>query len=345
MNLFPELKAKLGIKSTSNIIVIAEACDNHLGDMNVAKEMVRQAKLAGADVIKFQHHLPEEEMLEDVPISSNFNIPLFDFLKKYALKLDDHKELIKYCREVGIAYLCTPFSLAAAIELNGIGQTVFKIGSGEFSDHPYLRRIASFADYLILSSGMSTLAEIDATYTLMREHSGSNFALMNCVSEYPPKYEDLNLGFIDVLLNKYPDVLIGHSDHTPDIYTCFAAVTKGAQIIEKHVILDKKQPGPDQSVSIDFFELKMLVDGIRKIEKASGSERLVHGKEKEIREWAHRSVVSLVDIPAGTIISEDMIWTKRPGTGIPSKDFDNVIGKQTKVEIKRNKLIQWGDLI
>ena len=131
------------------VYVIAEGCDNHMGNMEVAKEMCRQAKLAGADCIKFQHHLPDEEMLKEVPMSSNFDMPLYDFLKLHALTLDQHVELLSYCKEIGIQYLCTPFSLKAAYELNEIGVDAFKIGSGEMTDIPSLTEIAKLGLSLI----------------------------------------------------------------------------------------------------------------------------------------------------------------------------------------------------
>ncbi len=264
--------------------IIAEACDNHLGKIEIAKEMVRLAKLAGADAIKFQHHLPDEEMLPDVPMSSNFDIPLYEFLKRYALTLDDHRVLKTYCQNIGIQYLCTPFSFKASEELHEIGVEAFKIGSGEMADIPSLKRIAGFGKPMIVSTGMSLPEEIDRTYEVLCEQNVP-LVLMNCVSEYPPAYEDINLGFIEKMIERYPKAVIGHSDHSPDIVTCFAAVALGAKVIEKHVIIDKQQPGPDQSVSIDFPELTKLVKGIRKIEAAMGCEKKVHDKEKQIRKW------------------------------------------------------------
>lgn len=323
--------------------VIAEACDNHMGSLETAKEMCRQAKLAGCDCIKFQHHLPDEEMLPDVPMTSNFDIPLYEFLKRYALTLDQHKELMDYCKEIGIQYLCTPFSLKAAQELNELGVDAFKIGSGEMDDIPTLKAIAKFGKPMIISTGMATFAEIQRTYDALKSEK-VELAFMNCLSEYPPRYEDVNLGVIEQMQSAFPDVVIGHSDHTPDLYTSFAAVAKGAKIIEKHVILDKRTLGPDQSVSIDFFELRQLVDGIRKVEAALGNEKKVHESEKGIREWAHRSVVSLVDIPKGTIVNQEMVWSKRPGIGIPSYRMDEVIGKTTLRDIKANTLLAWEDL-
>lgn len=323
--------------------IIAEGCDNHMGNMEAAKEMCRQAKLAGADCIKFQHHLPDEEMLKDVPMSSNFDMPLYDFLKRNALTLDQHVELMNYCKEIGILYLCTPFSLKAAYELNEIGVSAFKIGSGEMTDIPTLQKIARLGKPMIVSTGMSTMDEIKRTYDVLVA-SGAEFAFTNCLSEYPPKYEDVNLNVIGRMKKEFPKAVIGHSDHTPDLYTCYAAVALGADIIEKHVILSKQTAGPDQMVSIDFEDLYRLVDGIRKIEQALGSEKVVHSNEKPIREWAFRSIVSLREIKMGEIITQDMIWSKRPGTGIPSHKMQDVIGKKAKVDIASNTLLKWEEL-
>ena len=142
---------------------------------------------------------------------------------------------------------------------------------------------------------------------------------------------------------RYPNVVIGHSDHTPDLYTCYAAVAYGACIIEKHVILNKTTPGPDQKVSIDFMELHNLVDGCQKVYKALGNEKKVRAKEETIRQWAFRSIVSTCEIKAGSVITQDMIWSKRPGTGIPSWKMDEVIGKKATKDIDKNVLIKETD--
>jgi len=322
--------------------IIAEGCDNHLGNMETAREMIRQAKVCGADAIKFQHHLPEEEMLRDgVPMSANFNMPLFDFLKLYALTLNQHIELKQYCDEIGIIYLCTPFSKKAAIEINEL-VPLFKIGSGELTDIPSLRVIASLGKPVILSSGMSIYEEIDETINSLKPIN-KDLMLMNCTSEYPPKYEDINLGVIKILEERY-QIPIGHSDHTPDIYTCFAAVAMGAKLLEKHLILDRKQPGPDQSVSIEPFELYQLTSGVRKIELAMGDVKKVNDLEKPIRSWAHRSIVTLKDVKAGTVLTEEYLWTKRPGTGVPAKYLDNFFGLKAKKDLNKDYLITFDDV-
>ncbi len=331
------------ISEGAPVFIIAEAADNHLGNMATAREMIRQAKSAGADCIKFQHHLPDEEMLPDIPMSDNFEEPLYEFLKKNAITIEQHRELKACCEKAGIIYLCTPFSYKAALELDSIGVEAFKIGSGEFTDLVSLRKIAELNKPMILSTGMSTPDEIRETYNFLKQLD-ANFGFMNCVSEYPPIYEDMNIGFIMALIDEFPDIVIGHSDHTPDLYTSFAAVALGARMIEKHITLDKHQKGPDRSVSIDMKDLTQLVDGIRKIEKTLGREKTVHEREKQIRQWALRSVVTTHDIPAGTLIKSEMLWTKRPGTGIPSRELHNFIGKRAKCFIKANTLLRRQDV-
>jgi sialic acid synthase SpsE len=321
--------------------IIAEAGDNHMGSLSTAKEMARLAKLAGADAVKYQHHLPDEEMLPDVPMSDNMREPLYDFLKRNALNIEDHINLQKYCMQVGIQYLCTPFSYAAAIELRDASiLDAIKIGSGEMTDIPSLLKMASFGVPMIVSTGMCSIEEIRETYNALIE-CGVDLALMNCVSEYPPVYEDVNLGVINLLQSEFSGAVIGQSDHTPTNYTCFGAVAMGAKIIEKHVIIDKLTPGPDQSVSLDFNDFHDLVRGIRILEASSGSIKKVHGKEKTIREWAFRSLVSTRDIMVGEVITEDHIWSKRPGTGIPAKHMNQMIGKIAVEKIPKNTLLKW----
>ncbi len=324
------------------VFIIAEACDNHMGDLKAALEMARQAKLAGVDAIKFQHHLPDEEMLPDTPMSANFEEPLYEFLKKYALTITQHRHIKDYCDKIGIVYLCTPFSWAAAQELDPLGVPAYKIGSGEMTDIPSLLRIAGLGKPMIVSTGMATVDEIERTYNALVE-TGVPLALLNCISEYPPVYEDINLRVINTMQNRFAKAVIGHSDHTPDLFTSFAAVALGACIIEKHVILDKRTPGPDQSVSIDFRDLAMLVDGIRKVEAALGSDKAVHSRENQIRTWAFRSIVSTCPIRSGETLTSEMLWSKRPGTGIPSHLLPKILGRKAIRNVAENKLLHWDD--
>ena len=322
--------------------IIAEAGDSHLGVLETALEMCLLAKLAGADCIKFQHHIPDEEMLRDVPLSDNFEEPLYEFLIKYALTIEQHKTLLNYCNDINIDYLCTPFSFKAAVELNQIGVKYFKIGSGEMTDIPTLEKIASFGKPMIISTGMSTFDEIDRTYNILSQYP-IDIALANCVSEYPPSYDDMNLRTISEMITRYPNAIIGHSDHTPDSFTSFACVVLGAKFIEKHVIINKLQKGPDQSVSISFNELKDLVDGVRKIERALGDKKIVHERERQIREWAFRSVVFTRDLNKGDIVESSDLWSKRPGTGVPAHEMKKYVGLTLKRSVKKNTMLSEKD--
>jgi len=321
----------------NDVFVIAEGCDNHLGSIENAKKMVDLAYGSGADAIKFQHHLPDEEMLREIPMSDNFDVPLYEFLQENALSLDMHVELKSYCDKVGIIYLCTPFSAKAAAEISDL-VPFFKIGSGEMLDFPSLRRITAINNSLILSTGMSTLDEIESAVQFLGT-CGATFALLHCISEYPPIYEDMNIGVIDVLRQKYKHISVGFSDHTQDIFLSVAAVAKGAKIIEKHVTLNKSVKCPDQMVSIDFEELKSLTKQIRSVSAALGSNKLVHKRESDIRRWAHRSIVSTTMIYKGDVLTEANITTKRPGIGIPARRFDNILGCIAIKDIGENQLL------
>jgi len=189
---------------------------------------------------------------------------------------------------------------------------------------------------------MCDLHEIEETVSTLRPIN-PQLVLMNCTSEYPAKHADVNLGVIRELEQRF-QLIVGHSDHTPDIWSCVAAVAMGAKLLEKHIILDRRQPGPDQSVSIEPYELYQLVTAARRVEEALGNKKTVHDLERPIRQWAHRSVVSLKPIPKGTRIGADMVWTKRPGTGIPAKHLEQVVGKTVKTDIPANHLIKWDEI-
>ena len=325
-------------------IIIAEACDNHFGSLDRAKRMIQAASASGADIIKFQHHIAEEEMLKEVPRSGNFKgESLFEFLEKYALSIEDHVELINVCEENNIHYLCTPFSLAAAIQLKQIGQTVFKIGSGEFLDHWYLDKLSEFCDALIVSTGMVNYEELEDGVNYLNQQYDELYVL-NCTSESPPVYEDIKLGNIQKLQLLWPDIVIGHSDHTPDLFTSFAAIASGAKIIEKHFYVDEDIIGPDTDVSISPKELAELCIGRDKIVAAMGAGKKVNDLEKPIRAWAHRSVVSTRGLKQGDYLTEKDIKTKRPGNGIPSREYKELIGKRLTSDINENQIIQWEDV-
>jgi len=331
--------------NSKKTLIIAEACDNHFGSLELAKKFVLRAKESGADVIKFQHHLPDEEMLKIVPKSSNFKIPLYEFLKKNALKISDHEVLKKFCEKKNIFYLCTPFSYKAAAELNEINVKWFKIGSGEFCDLPFLKKILEFKKPIILSSGMSSLKDIKMVYNFVNKFRKNEVAMMNCTSEYPPIFKDINLNFIPVLQKICKEFIVGHSDHTNDIYTSLGAVCLGAKIIEKHVFINYKSSGPDKDVSITFDQFLTLSKGIRILEQCLGKYKKIYPKEKQIEKWAKRSLVAIKNIKKGDMLTEKNLWSKRPGTGIPSRFFFKYINKIAKKNIKKDTLIKKSQIL
>lgn len=322
--------------------IIAEAGINHNGNIELAKRLIAEAKEAGADAIKFQTHLPEKEMLKDNFSGGHIGSSLFDLLKKLELSREDHEKLRDYAREKGIIFMSTPFSREAADLLEEVGVPAYKIGSGEMTNHPLLRHIAKKNKPIILSTGMSTLGEIEEAVNFIRRIN-KHLAILHCTSTYPTKYEDINLGFIKKLEQAF-GIPVGLSDHSEGIYTALAGVALGACIVEKHFTADRNLPGPDQKASINPAELRELVRGVRAIEKALGSEKKVIDEEVTIQGIARESVVTVADIPKGATVSKAMVWVKRPGTGIPAKDLDKVMGRKAKKGIKADTTLQWGDL-
>lgn len=325
--------------------IIAEAAISHNGDIDVAKRMAYIAHAMGCDAIKFQMHVLENEMLPETPISDNFDESLYETLKKTNLTIDEHKELQELCKSLGIDYLCTPFSAKAADILDDMNITCFKTGSGELTNIPLQKHIASKGKPMIVSTGMSTIEEIIETVDVLKELT-IPFILMHCVSAYPCPYERVNIENIP-RFQKMFDVPIGLSDHSLGVYTAIGAVALGACVIEKHYTLDKTQKGPDHASSLEPYELGELVKGCRAVFNAKGAMREIFPEEKPVVAWARESVVSVVDIPEGTTITKDMIWVKRPSPRegvVPAKYFEDIIGKIAKTTIRKDKQIKWDEL-
>jgi N,N'-diacetyllegionaminate synthase len=322
--------------------VIAEACINHEGDFATAVAMADAAHDAGADAVKYQIHYLEHEMLPDVPTSANFDKPLWQVLEETNLTDEQHAELKAHCERIGIDYLCTAYCREAADFLHSLGVPAFKTGSGETTNHPFLRAVARHGRPLLVSTGMATLDEVDATVSVLRE-TGTPFGLFHCTSEYPPAYEDINLGLIPRYRERY-GVVIGHSDHSPSIYTALGAVAYGASLVEKHFTFDRSKPGADHAVSIEPRELAELVEGVRAVEAARGERKDVFERERPIRAWAHHSVVTLRPIAAGEPFTEENVWVKRPGTGIPAADLERVLGRSASRRLEANALLAWEDV-
>lgn len=326
--------------------IIAEACINHQGDIAIAEKMVYIAHAMGADCIKFQIHVLENEMLRQAPQSDNFDEPLWDTLDRTNLSVKEHIRLKRLCEQLGIFYLCTPFSRKGTDILDKeIDVDFYKTGSGEMTNLPLIEHIARKGKPIIVSTGMCELEEIRETVNLVKD-IGTPLIITHCVSAYPAPYERTNLGLIPYYLKEF-EVSVGLSDHSRGIYTSLGAIALGACLIEKHFTLDKMQKGPDHASSLEPYELGELVKGAQAVYKALGQERKIFPEEKQIVAWARESVVSEAAIPKGTKITKDMVWVKRPGPFagvVPAKDLNKVVGKTAKVDIEKDVQIKWSDL-
>lgn len=358
----PDIRiGKISIGDGHPCVVIPEGCDNHRGSLDSAKEIAQAAKESGAKIIKFQLHLPDEEMVKDKMDETSGAMfskwgSLYGFIQKNLLTPDQHAQLKEYCEKIGIEYFCTPFSLKAAEILRDMGATAFKIGSGETEDLPFIEEAAKMGKPMIISTGMSTWDEVDLTANVMKS-IGTPFAFAHCISIYSPKEtSQLQMGVIREMRRRY-GVSVGLSDHTPpegvvdssgnkvsQEETIWGAIGAGAVFIEKHFTLDRKAPDADSKFSLDSKDLTKLIQTVKAAEESFGKERVVFDEEKPVWIWAKRSVVAARDILVGQPLTREMIISKRPGIGIRSKDYHKAIGKKAKKAIASGTIINWEDL-
>jgi len=329
------------ISENAPVFIIAEAGVNHNGSIALAKQLIDVAAKSGADAVKFQTFIAEEVVSTDAPKAeyqkqtTDASESQLDMIKKLELSKEDHRELMDYAKHKNIMFLSTPFDNKSVDLLVELGVPLIKISSGEITNHPFLEYIAKKGLPIILSTGMSSLKEVAEAVSVIKEAGCKDLTLLHCTSNYPARVEDCNL------LEDAFDVPVGYSDHTPGIYVPLAAAAMGACVIEKHFTLDKNLPGPDHRASLEPAELEEMVRGIRLVEKALGSPvKAPVESELEVRDVARRSIVAKVDIPAGTVITEDMLVFKRPGTGVAPTDVSKLIGRKTKYDIKKDELIK-----
>lgn len=327
-------------------VIIAEAGVNHNGSIENAKKLVREAKKAGADIVKFQtaklNSLVSKhaEMAEYQKRNTGEVTSQREMLKKLLLTYDEFKELAQYCKEVGITFLSTPFDIESIVFLKILGCSVWKVPSGEITNYPYLVEIAKTKLPIILSTGMCTMDEIDSALQLLRENGAGEIKLLHCTTEYPTPFVDVNLKAMLTLKKKF-GVEVGYSDHTMGIEIAVAAVAMGATVIEKHFTLDRNMEGPDHKASLEPDELCNLVESIRNVEIALG-DGVKQPTETEIEniKVARKSIIARVPILKGEIFTTDNITTKRPGTGITPMRWNEVIGKQAKRDFLEDELIE-----
>ena len=312
--------------------IIAEAGVNHNGDVEIAKRLVDVAAEAKVDAVKFQTFKADCVVSNVAPKAeyqlqtTNGEESQLEMLQRLELSPDAHLKLRKYCKERGVLFISTPFDTQSCDLLDKFGVPVFKIGSGEITNWPFLEYVARKDKPIILSTGMSFLSEVDEAVRVIRNVGNDKLALLHCVSNYPADPSDANLQAIQTMATAFR-LPVGYSDHTPSIEVSLAAVALGACVIEKHFTLDRNLPGPDHSASLEPQELKALVAGIRTIERALGSGAKEPAKsEADNRMSVRRSLVAAVDIPAGTILTKDMIDIKRPGTGLKPAILPHLVG-------------------
>lgn len=322
-------------------LVIVEIGINHNGDFEKAKQMINDAFENGAECIKFQCHIIDDEMIPNNVIPSNANESIWDMMKRCSFSKEEEIELKKITEDLGMIYLSTPFSRAAANRLNSMDISAFKIGSGECNNFPLISHIASFGKPIILSTGMNEFDSISKSVNILKK-ANVDYAIMHVTSMYPTPYDKVRLRVITELKNRFPESVIGLSDHSIGNYTCFAAISLGASILEKHFTSDKNWPGPDIPISITPKELKDLIEGSNAIfNSLKGTKNILDG-EKETAKFAYASVVAIKDIEKGDYFSEENIWVKRPGTGqIKAEFFDDILNKKALNKIKKNEQIKW----
>ena len=325
--------------------IIAEAGVNHNGDIKLARKLIDVAVRASADAIKFQTFKAEELVTEAAEKAAyqkettGSKESQFEMLKKLELSEKDFRQLFNYAQKKGIIPLSTPFDKWSVDFLDELGVPAFKIGSGEITNLPLLQHIAGKRKPVILSTGMSTLEDVTEAITVLQEKGTGEIALLHCVSCYPSRAEDTNLRAMETLRSAF-NLPVGLSDHSVGIHIPIAAVALGACIIEKHFTLDKNLPGPDHSASLEPDELKEMVEAIRDVEHALGDGiKRPTLSEEETRKAARRSLVARTNIPAGTLITGEMLDIKRPGTGLEPKQINLVIGKKAKKRIARGEVI------
>ncbi len=326
-------------------LVMAEAGINHEGELAKALQLVDAAQAAGADVIKFQCHITEAEMIPtDMTPGEISSEKLWDIIKRCELSEDEERQVRDYCADKGILYLSTPFSREAADRLQAMGVPGFKIGSGECNNLPLLKHIASFGKPMILSTGMNDLSSVRRSLAVIQE-AGAPVMLMHCTSLYPTPYDKVRLGAIPQMIDAF-GLPVGLSDHSLGIWACLGAVALGACLLEKHFTISRDWPGPDTGLSIEPDELAQLVTGARAVWQASGGGKGVLADERPVIEFAYASVVTIAPVKAGEVFSHANTWVKRPGTGpILAPELERVLGKKAARDLAADQQVAPGDVV
>ena len=333
------------IGSEENPLIIAEIGINHGGNLDVAKQMVDSAKRAGVEVIKHQTHIVEDEMSPKakIVVPGNSNKSIYEIMDECSLNYDEEYELMRYVEKKGIIFISTPFSRAAVDRLVEFDVPAFKIGSGECNNFPLIEYMCQFKKPIILSTGMNDILSISKAVNILKKYK-IDFALLHTTNLYPTPFNLVRLGGMQELMNNFDGIPIGLSDHTVNNLSSYAAIALGACIIERHYTDHMDRNGPDIICSMDENSCKELIANSITIKSMLGGIKEPAKEEKVTINFAFSTVVSIKDIKPGDTLTYENIWVKRPGTGqIKAEDFNNVLGKTSKKNIKTGEHLNWND--
>ena len=330
-----------------HVLIIGEAGVNHNGSMEMAKQLIDAAAIAGVDYVKFQTFKAEKLVTKDAKQAKYQQRNAKDnsqyaMLKKLELSKAQHEELIAYCKRKGVKFLSTAFDMESVEYLHSLKLGLWKIPSGEITNYPYLKAIAQFGEPVILSTGMCEMEDVQNAVEVLCKHglNKEQITVLHCNTEYPTPMKDVNLRAMQEIKDTV-EVKVGYSDHTQGIEVPIAAVALGAEVIEKHFTLDRTLPGPDHKASLELNELKAMVDAIRNIEQALGDgQKHVSESERKNMAIARKSIVAARDIKPGEKMTEENLCVKRPGNGISPMRWEEVIGTCAKRDFKEDELIE-----
>lgn len=327
-------------------VVIAEIGINHEGSLAVAKEMVDAAFSAGAEIIKHQTHVIEDEMSQEAKkvIPGNTDVSIYDVMVRCALSEEDERELMRYVESKGMTFISTPFSREAVNRLERMNVVAYKIGSGECNNYPLVEYIAQKGKPIILSTGMNDLASIRKSVEIFRRYR-TPYALLHCTNVYPTPAHLVRLGAMSQMQDEFPDAVIGLSDHTLNNHACLAAVALGASILERHFTDHFDRPGPDIACSMNPEQLTELIQGSKEIAMMRGGEKNAVAEEQVTIDFAFATVVTTKEIQEGEILTEQNIWVKRPGAGeIKAEHYNDLLGKKVTRSIQQDEHLKFSDV-
>lgn len=331
-------------KLQKHTFIIAEAGVNHNGSLELAYQLVDAAKEAGADCVKFQTYITENDtsrFCEKAQYQKTDNEESqFEMLKKLELSFADFRKLKQYCEKQEIMFLSTPFDIESAKFLDSIQMPLWKVASSEIENFQLLKYMGETHKEVLLSTGMCTMEEIKQAVHTLKRFGSEEIHVLHCNTEYPTPMEDVNLRAMHTLAEQF-HCKAGYSDHTRGIEVPIAAVAMGAEIIEKHFTLDKRMEGPDHAASLEPAELKAMVLAIRNIEKAVGEEEKKPSKsERKNRIAARKSIVARKAIKKGEAFSEENIIAKRPGGGVNPMRWEKVLGQKAMRDFEEDEMIE-----